>query len=307
MDPRRGRGMSRHVAGRRRPAVPGAPAVRFRHGDRAPRRALAHRAIADGPGRRRRLVAGGGGAEPGLAAAPWSGWTPPDGGRRRAGDRRVRRAHYRSTRVDQLAVVTVVNLESADAEAAAARPRPAARTATAPAAASRSPSSPSPTSSAVSLLGGSTIAYNLCGIGGKNCAIGVGTPSTARLLLLRREALELALYTLQVPRAACKTSWPSCRPATPRPTSTLTHKLPTTPPRSSRWTSPCSSCARSSRRCSPSRSPDLPEPVPPTVAEMPGAPRRAGLAGHRPRAVLRAAPAGPGRLSLIVLDPLPPQ
>src|SRR6202012_5579499 len=56
---------------------------------------------------------------------------------------------------------------------------------------------PSSTSSQVSLLGGNTIAYNLCGIGGKNCAIGVGKPSTNRLLLLRREALELALYTFK--------------------------------------------------------------------------------------------------------------
>ena len=31
------------------------------------------------------------------------------------------------------------------------------------------------------------VAYNLCGIGGKACAIGVGTPSSARLLLLRRD------------------------------------------------------------------------------------------------------------------------
>ena len=54
-----------------------------------------------------------------------------------------------------------------------------------------------PSSSAVSLLNGNTIAYNLCGIGGKNCAIGIGTPSSARLLLLRREALELALYTFK--------------------------------------------------------------------------------------------------------------
>jgi hypothetical protein len=54
-----------------------------------------------------------------------------------------------------------------------------------------------PSSSAVSLLTGKTIAYNLCGIGGSNCQIGVGTPSVARLLLLKREALELALYTFK--------------------------------------------------------------------------------------------------------------
>jgi len=43
----------------------------------------------------------------------------------------------------------------------------------------------------------STIVYNLCGEGSSNCSIGVGKASTNRLLLLRREALELALYTFR--------------------------------------------------------------------------------------------------------------
>jgi hypothetical protein len=34
-------------------------------------------------------------------------------------------------------------------------------------------------------------------VGASNCAIGVGQPSAARLLLLRRESLELALYTFR--------------------------------------------------------------------------------------------------------------
>jgi hypothetical protein len=34
-------------------------------------------------------------------------------------------------------------------------------------------------------------------VGGRNCTIGVGQPSAARLLLLKREALELALYTFK--------------------------------------------------------------------------------------------------------------
>ncbi len=49
----------------------------------------------------------------------------------------------------------------------------------------------------MSLVSGKTIAFNLCGLGSTNCSIGVGTPSTDRLLLLRREALELALYTFR--------------------------------------------------------------------------------------------------------------
>ena len=56
---------------------------------------------------------------------------------------------------------------------------------------------PNANSSAISLLSGKTIAYNLCGLGSTNCSIGIGTPSADRLLLLRREALELALYTFK--------------------------------------------------------------------------------------------------------------
>ena len=48
----------------------------------------------------------------------------------------------------------------------------------------------------LSLLGGHTVAYNICGLGTSNCALG-GKPSAARLLLLRREALELALYSFK--------------------------------------------------------------------------------------------------------------
>jgi len=45
---------------------------------------------------------------------------------------------------------------------------------------------------------GSTIAYQMCGFGGtqQNCGLG-GTPTQSRGRLLRREALELSLYTLK--------------------------------------------------------------------------------------------------------------
>ncbi|MDE3131501.1 MAG: hypothetical protein KGL16_10145, partial [Acidobacteriota bacterium] len=46
------------------------------------------------------------------------------------------------------------------------------------------------------LLNGRTVAYNVCGLGAKDCEL-AGTPSTSRMLLLRREALELALYTFK--------------------------------------------------------------------------------------------------------------
>lgn len=46
------------------------------------------------------------------------------------------------------------------------------------------------------LLNGETIAYEVCGLGSKSCEL-AGTASINRMLLLRREALELALYTFE--------------------------------------------------------------------------------------------------------------
>ena len=44
---------------------------------------------------------------------------------------------------------------------------------------------------------GGAVSYVLCGVGGRSCAIGEGTPSAARQALLRRQSLELALYTFK--------------------------------------------------------------------------------------------------------------
>src|SRR5262245_19133120 len=41
------------------------------------------------------------------------------------------------------------------------------------------------------------VSYVLCGVGGRSCAIAEGSPSAERQALLRREALELALYTFK--------------------------------------------------------------------------------------------------------------
>lgn len=46
------------------------------------------------------------------------------------------------------------------------------------------------------LLSGNGVVYELCG-NGPSCSIAEGKPSTQRLMLLRREALELALYTFR--------------------------------------------------------------------------------------------------------------
>jgi hypothetical protein len=96
---------------------------------------------------------------------------------------------YRMSAASQLDVVTVINL---------ANPNVTGTTGSGSASGSGLEVAVDTGSSAndLSLLSGSTIAYNLCGVGGSNCAIG-GTASTNRLLLLRREALELALYTFK--------------------------------------------------------------------------------------------------------------
>jgi hypothetical protein len=127
------------------------------------------------------------------AKVPWSDWKPTDNGT--LGAREIAdhvAPTYRISATDQLDVITVVNLANATAAAAAS------------AAGGSSPTNGlqvavqfDPSTSQVSLLSGNTIAYNMCGVGGKNCAIGIGQPSTDRLLLLRREALELALYTFK--------------------------------------------------------------------------------------------------------------
>jgi hypothetical protein len=134
------------------------------------------------------------GGSHGGSTGKWSSWAPTDSGS--LGTREIAdhiAPLYRISGTDQLDVVTVVNLQSA------------ATAPTTSAASSTSSSSSGlqvavradPSKSAVSLLNGKTVAYNLCGVGSPNCVIGVGKASTDRLLLLRREALELALYTFK--------------------------------------------------------------------------------------------------------------
>jgi hypothetical protein len=132
----------------------------------------------------------------GSTSTPWSAWQPPDSGTQGASEIADHVAPlYRISGTNQLAVVTVAKLGSSSSAASATVSGTGAggTGSTGLQIAVR----PDPSSSAVSLLNGHTVAYNLCGIGSPNCSIGVGTPSTNRLLLLRREALELALYTFK--------------------------------------------------------------------------------------------------------------
>ena len=110
----------------------------------------------------------------------WSAFSPPDGGL--AGAQEIAdyvAPYYRATPSTQLAVVTPVNLNDPTHPVQVAVPAAGA------------------TGSLLPLPAASTVVYNLCGVGGHDCSIGVGQPSAARLLLLKREALELALYTFK--------------------------------------------------------------------------------------------------------------
>jgi hypothetical protein len=121
------------------------------------------------------------------SAPPWSAWSPPDQGL--AGEREIAAElspFYRATPASQLVVVTVQNVSRATSSTSA----------TSSSNGGLQLALRDPTNGALASISGNSAVYTLCGLG-PNCAIDAGTPSTARLLLLRREALELALYTLR--------------------------------------------------------------------------------------------------------------
>jgi len=133
------------------------------------------------------------GGKKGSSSVKWSSWQPSDSGLTGAREIADHIAPlYRISGTDQLAVVTVVNLANSAAAQAAVASGSQNQTSGLQIAVQ-----PNSSSGSLSLLTGNTIAYNLCGLGSTNCSIGVGTPSPDRLLLLRREALELALYTFK--------------------------------------------------------------------------------------------------------------
>jgi hypothetical protein len=116
------------------------------------------------------------------SAVQWSTWSPPDNGP--AGEREIAdevSPFYRESPASQLVVVTVQNIASPTSTGTGSGTEIALR---------------DPTSGTLSAVGGNTAVYNLCGLG-PSCTIAGGTPSAARLLLLRREALELSLYTFK--------------------------------------------------------------------------------------------------------------
>ncbi len=221
----------------------------------------------------------------------WSAWSPSDGGQQGAQDIADYIApYYRATPADQLAVVTVLDLNNPNSPLQVVVP------------------SNGSSGSLVPLPAKSTIVYNLCGTGTGNCAIGAGTPSAARLLLLRREALELALYTFKYISGVqtVVTILPPGRTATgctgicPKPQSAAT-------------TRPVDLALAFDRQelgpwlSRPLRQ-TLPEEIPPTVAQMPSAPEAELVSVITAHGLFaeRVETAQDGS-NVIVLSQLPPQ
>jgi hypothetical protein len=231
----------------------------------------------------------------------WSQWVPiskGSDGAREIADHVA--PFYRISPVDQLAVVTVVNVNNNAASSSTQSSAPASGLQVAV--------RTSPSSSAVSLLNGNTIAYNLCGIGASNCTIGVGQPSSARLLLLRREALELAMYTFKY-ISGVQNVVAILPPGKTQPQSQLTSK----PPATNASTKPVNVGLlflhdELKPLLQQPLGNTLPEQFPPTVSQMSNAPE-AGLVEQLTARGLfaeRLVQAQDGS-NLIVLDQLPPQ
>jgi hypothetical protein len=242
----------------------------------------------------------------GGSGAKWSSWKPPDSGNAGAQDIADHIApFYRLSSTDQLDVITVMNLASPSAASATST------TATASGGLEVAVK-PNAFSSQISLLSGNTVAFNLCGTGSNNCTIGIGTPSSDRLLLLRREALELALYTFKYV-GGVNNVVAVLPPGRSAVTSTLTAKPPSA---TSSKTSPLLDTAVLFVRSE--LAPWLNQPLSSTLTEFPPAVPQLSLWHQTPEAGLVDQITARGLFSeklvnaqdgsnLIVLDPLPPQ
>jgi hypothetical protein len=161
----------------------------------------------------------------------------------------------------------------------------------------------------LSAVSGNSAIYTLCGLG-PNCAIAAGTPSAARLLLLRREALELALYTFKY-IGSIENVVAILPPGRTTVTAALTKKPPS--PGQTATTSQVNLAVVFQRQSlkhfldRPLRM-TLPGDLPPTVAQMPNAPE-AELVSVITGQVLfsqRLIQSQDGS-SVLVLDPQPAQ
>jgi len=236
-----------------------------------------------------------GGGHRSTAGGDWSVWRPEQSGM--AGAQEIAdfvAPYYRATTNDQLAVVTAVNLNDPSSPVRIALPTNGA------------------TGGLQALPPTGTVAYNLCGVGSGDCSIRVGQASSDRLLLLRREALELALYTFkylsgvntvvallppghvsQGCTGICPT--PQSSASTPASGKQLNLALAFDRKELQPWLD------------RPLRT-TLPEPLPPTVAEMRVAPESELISIITAHGLFseRVAHAQDGS-TLIVLNPLAPQ
>jgi hypothetical protein len=127
------------------------------------------------------------GATTAVSGPAWSTWAPTSSGGEGISEIAAHIApYYRLTASQQLDVITPIAM--AQTNAAGTTPGSGLTIAVNSSPAGKPPS--------LGLLNGRTVAYNICGLGSKNCQL-AGQASTMRMLLLRREALELALYTLK--------------------------------------------------------------------------------------------------------------
>jgi hypothetical protein len=184
----------------------------------------------------------------------WSAWSPPDS--RLAGERDIANEvspYYRASPASQLAVVTVRNLSASGGTTELALRDPNTGT--------------------LSAISGNSAVYTMCGLG-PSCAIATGTPSQARLLLLRREALELALYTFKY-IGGIDNVVAILPPGRTQVEGQLTSKPPA--PGKTATTLPVDLAVVFQRTglqhfLSQPLHDTLPEPIPPTVSQMPNAP-----------------------------------
>jgi hypothetical protein len=225
------------------------------------------------------------------SAGDWSQWKPQDSGL--AGAQEIAdfvSPYYRATPTDQLAVVTTINLNNPASPLEVVIP------------------STSSSNGLQALPPESTVAYNLCGVGSTDCSIGVGQPSSARLLLLRREALELALYTFRYIGGARTVvavlppghTLQGCTGICPKPQTKATTK-------------PLNLALAFDRKelqpwlSRPLRT-TLPEPLPPSVSQMASAPEAELISVITAHGMFsqRVEHAQDGS-TVIVLNPMPPQ
>lgn len=124
-----------------------------------------------------------------VKAGPWSAWVPSDGGSQGAVEIAGHVApSYELTSSKPLNAVTPMSLTqtSSSGTTTGSGPRIVVNT-----------GGKVITSSSLELLSGDTVAYDICGLAATGRCELPGTPSTDRMLLMKREALELALYTFK--------------------------------------------------------------------------------------------------------------